>query len=85
MNISTNNALQKGTKIRFIEKHPYMFCWGVPAQNSDKLVYGETYMVDRIDTHKWYTAIYLQEFPELAMNSIWFETVEAIENGRTVG
>jgi hypothetical protein len=76
MNISTDNALQKGAKLRFIEQHPYLYSWGVPAQNSEKLVYGETYTVDRVVVHKWYTAIYLQEFPDLAMNSIWFEKVE---------
>jgi hypothetical protein len=78
MSISTDNTLQKGAKIRFIERHPYMYSWGVPAQNSEKLVYGETYTVDRVVVHKWYTAIYLQEFPDLSMNSIWFEKV--VEN-----
>jgi len=52
-----------------------MFCWGVPAQNSDKLVYAGIYTVDRIKVHDWFTIVLLQEFPDLAMNSIWFEEV----------
>lgn len=64
--------LKKGDRVKFtLTGEPTS--WGVSKYNAEHLTRGECYTVERVEAHSWHTKIFLQEFPGIEFNSVWFE------------
>ena len=48
----------------------------VCSNNAPLLTVGETYTVTKVEVHRWYTYVYLEEFPDHRFNSVQFEEIE---------
>jgi hypothetical protein len=64
----------KGTKVKFIKENPSS--WGVPADNAKHLTLGDTYTVDTIEMHSYHTKVFLEGYPDIPFNSVWFDEVK---------
>jgi len=65
--------VKKGDKIVF--KYPENGYKYDQDKAKDHLVYNGVYTVNMIDVHNWHTNIYLEEFPTVPFNSVFFENV----------
>ena len=48
----------------------------VYSRNNHLLEIGKIYEISSIDVDKWFTGVYLKEFPGVPFNSVLFEEVE---------
>lgn len=68
--MKTNDA------VIFIGASDEQVAWGGNDDPRKHLVSGESYTIDRIETHNWHTKIYLKEFPGKKFNSVCFSENE---------
>ena len=63
-----------GTKVMFIEDRPTkaQIQWGGHTDPSI-LELGRIYTIERTDVRSSHTKVYLQEFPDVHFNSVWFK------------
>jgi hypothetical protein len=64
----------KGTKIRFIEQNPSSDY--ADKNNTKLLTLNEIYTVNYTEVHSCFTIVFLEEFPGVEFNSVWFEKVD---------
>ena len=63
----------KGTKLKFTKENP--ISWGVSADNAKHLILGNVYTVSKTEMHSYHTKVFLEEFPGIPFNSVWFDEV----------
>lgn len=61
----------KGTKVKFTTKDP--ITWGVSADNAKHLTVGMIYTIEKIEQHSYHTKVFLEEYPDIPFNSVWFD------------
>jgi len=64
----------RGTKIKFIENNPLSYY--ISKDNANLLTLHEIYTVNHTEIHSCFTIVFLEEFPGVDFNSVWFEKVE---------
>jgi hypothetical protein len=64
----------KDTKVKFIEQNPSSYY--IDKSNAKLLMFNEIYTVDHTEVHSCYTIVFLEEYPGVEFNSVWFEKVD---------
>ena len=68
---------KEGTKVKYIEDNVSnaSIKWGTHEDPRGILKDGEIYNIHRTEVHSWHTKVFLKEYEDKPLNSVWFEDV----------
>ena len=69
-----NTRIKEGGKVKFTGARPFFFTNII--ENAKGLEVGAIYTVSNVKSLSSWTSIQLEEMPNLAFNSVWFEVVQ---------